>query len=517
MTPCTSSNILALLLVLHAALVVSHQIYPPTVFNLAKGPPLSAAVLAERQAAIREAFLHAWNGYSEYAWGADELLPISKKPGYSRYFQLQLDEHVDKEPTIVDGLDTALIMSLTDEYQQARAWVASINWKKTSQLSKTFETNIRYLGGLLSAYELTGDNLYLDQSISLADQVIMPAFDTPLGIPFQYVNVSTGTPVNSYGAAILAEIGTLQLELNRLTQLTGNPSYTAKGQVVIDFLAKQPSKPPGLFPISLDPVTGRWTDGSITVGGGGDSFYEYLIKNYLLTGESWSQYKDMWTVAVDSMMQYMSSTSAYHPALLWLANLKGGICFLPGNILLGGTLFNNNTVIEFATRLMHSCYQAWACTPTGIAPEGWAWIDQRQVSSTGVPLVAINKRDEMRQRKWGFYVKDPRYALRPETIESLFYFYRLTGDSKYQDAAWHLFQAINSTSRTPVGFSKIEDVTKSDGGKFIDMQESFFLAETLKYLYLIFSPPSMISLNEWVFNTEGHPFKLGRPVEIQAI
>ncbi|RUP35947.1 glycoside hydrolase [Jimgerdemannia flammicorona] len=441
MTPCTSSNILALLLVLHAALVVSHQIYPPTVFNLAKGPPLSAAVLAERQAAIREAFLHAWNGYSEYAWGADELLPISKKPGYSRYFQLQLDEHVDKEPTIVDGLDTALIMSLTDEYQQARAWVASINWKKTSQLSKTFETNIRYLGGLLSAYELTGDNLYLDQSISLADQVIMPAFDTPLGIPFQYVNVSTGTPVNSYGAAILAEIGTLQLELNRLTQLTGNPSYAAKGQVVIDFLAKQPSKPPGLFPISLDPVTGRWTDGmgliflharrriakfrfgapvclsnSIPVMLNNRilcHLEQYLIKNYLLTGESWSQYKDMWTVAVDSMMQYMSSTSAYHPALLWLANLKGGICFLPGNILLGGTLFNNNTVIEFATRLMHSCYQAWACTPTGIAPEGWAWIDQRQVSSTGVPLVAIDKRDEMRQRKWGFYVKDPRYALRP--------------------------------------------------------------------------------------------------------
>ena len=100
----------------------------------------------------------------------------------------------------------------------------------------------------------------------------------------------------------------------------------------------------------------------------------------------------------------------------------------------------------------------------------------------------------------------------PETIESYFYAYRITGNKTYQDRAWQAFQHISASTRSPYGYSSIRDVTTPGGWYQADEQESFWLAETLKYLYLIFDEPDRVSLDDWVFNTEAHPLRRGRRV-----
>jgi mannosyl-oligosaccharide alpha-1,2-mannosidase len=108
-------------------------------------------------------------------------------------------------------------------------------------------------------------------------------------------------------------------------------------------------------------------------------------------------------------------------------------------------------------------------------------------------------------------VHSPGYFLRPEAVESLFYLYRITGDPKWQDMAWDMFQSIKKVTETKYGFSAIEDVTRGTSPKKLDQMESFWLAETLKYFYLIFSEPDLISLDDYVLNTEAHPLRIPKP------
>jgi mannosyl-oligosaccharide alpha-1,2-mannosidase len=114
-------------------------------------------------------------------------------------------------------------------------------------------------------------------------------------------------------------------------------------------------------------------------------------------------------------------------------------------------------------------------------------------------------------------IGDRRYILRPEAIESVFIMYRVSADSKWQDKGWKMFQSIVKATQTEVAYSAIADVTRARGDpQFLqlDSQESFFNAETLKYFYLLFSDPSVISLDEYVLNTEAHP--LARPKKQSA-
>lgn len=96
--------------------------------------------------------------------------------------------------------------------------------------------------------------------------------------------------------------------------------------------------------------------------------------------------------------------------------------------------------------------------------------------------------------------------LRPEAIESMFILYRITGDKKLQDDAWNMFRLIDTYTRAEFGHSALSDMTLLPPPK-ADSMESFWMAETLKYFYLMFSEPDLVSLDDWVFNTEAHPFK----------
>ncbi|KAI7387596.1 putative mannosyl-oligosaccharide alpha-1,2-mannosidase, partial [Hortaea werneckii] len=118
----------------------------------------------------------------------------------------------------------------------------------------------------------------------------------------------------------------------------------------------------------------------------------------------------------------------------------------------------------------------------------------------------------------GFYITNSQYILRPEVLESFYYAYRATGDSKYQEYSWNGFKAINATCRTGSGFAEITDVNAENGGSFQNFQDSFLFAEVLKYSYLIHTDeaPWQVNsggVNEYVYNTEAHPFKVvGTPV-----
>jgi mannosyl-oligosaccharide alpha-1,2-mannosidase len=188
------------------------------------------------------------------------------------------------------------------------------------------------------------------------------------------------------------------------------------------------------------------------------------------------------------------------------------VSFAGGSFLLGGLLLNEDKYIDFGIQLANSYYEVYRGTASGIGPEGFRWVDSGQPESDDnnqpPPADQADFYDDA-----GFWATAPYYILRPETVESLWYAYRITGDSTYQDLAWEAFEHITELCRTGSGFSGLRDVTQADGGSYDDFQESFFLAETLKYFYLLFGPESAVQLNvdgpnEWVFNTEAHPFKV---------
>lgn len=176
---------------------------------------------------IKEMMKHAWDNYVRYAWGKNELRPISKRGHSASIFG-----SMSLGATIVDGLDTLYIMGLEEEFKQGRDWIAEnfdINLA-TTDLS-VFETNIRFVGGLLTCFALTGDVIFRDKAEQVARK-LLPAFQTQTGIPHSLINIKTGSSKNygwaSGGCSILSEVGTLHLEFAYLSDVTGDPVYRAK-------------------------------------------------------------------------------------------------------------------------------------------------------------------------------------------------------------------------------------------------------------------------------------------------
>jgi hypothetical protein len=123
-----------------------------------------------------------------------------------------------------------------------------------------FEFNIRFIGGLLSSYALTKDPVLLQKADDFAAK-LLPAFDTPTGIPYALINPSTGVVKNygwaSGGSSILSEAGSIHLEFVYLSHATGKSIYRDKVMRIRDFLDKT-SKPNGLYPNYINPKNGLW-------------------------------------------------------------------------------------------------------------------------------------------------------------------------------------------------------------------------------------------------------------------
>ncbi|PHZ07703.1 seven-hairpin glycosidase [Rhizopus microsporus ATCC 52813] len=481
---------------------------------------------------VKESFIYALDGYKKCSWGHDETLPVTCQFSDSRN---------GWGATLVDGLDTMLIMGLEDQYEESLDFLRTVDFTVSKTPSKGFETNIRYLGGLLAANDLEPNPLLVEKAVQLADAALVPLFvetkkGTKVKVPYTNMDLETGEPIPDKEIN-LAEFGTYTMEFTRLSQVTGDPKYEKLAMDLVRAAIEQPTKIPGLFPNtwSVDPFEPVQSS-LINVAGGGDSFYEYLIKNYLLQEKKDESLFETWQDSVESMEEYMLSPTAEDPSIQFVSMISNSsvyyvsqelICFWPGNILLGASQLENHykkrKYRKFADTFLKSCVETWLKTKTGISPESWRWTPKDKSLETKLNTLFDNTLksahpDESQKFKHDsqrpFTIDNAIYDLRPETIESIFYYYRLTGNQYFQDLAWKLYLAIEKYTKTKYGYTAIHNVDEAPS-PLENFQESFLFAETLKYLYLIFASEDCISLDEYVFNTEAHPFKLPQPISYQ--
>eukprot|EP00271_Cylindrocystis_brebissonii_P003675 TRINITY_DN1490_c0_g1_i1.p1 TRINITY_DN1490_c0_g1~~TRINITY_DN1490_c0_g1_i1.p1 ORF type:complete len:664 (-),score=202.07 TRINITY_DN1490_c0_g1_i1:463-2454(-) len=445
-----------------------------------------------RREAIRWGMIHAWGAYEQYAWGFDELQPQSK---------LGVNKFGGLGASIVDSLDTLYIMGLKDQFEKAKQWVLeNMDFKKNYDAS-VFETIIRVLGGLLSAYDLSGERGFLLKAQDLAER-LMPAWDTPTGLPYNYLNLESGHGFNAGwtgSSSILADSGTTTVEMIALSQRTGDPKYAAKAEHVIQKLDEiYPAD--GLLPLYISASTGRPTTSKISMGAMGDSFYEYLVKVWVQGGKTAQvkRYREMWDISMDGMLETLVKKT--NPGgLTYLAERMGDqtipkmdhlACFVPGMLVLGANDAEEakaQQYLDLAKELTRTCYQFYERMPSKLSGEHYLFHDGEAGHDMSVGHA---------------------YNIgRPETVEALFYLWRKTKDPIYREWGWNIWQAFEEHCRLPSGYTGLTDVGQNPPSRD-DMMQSFFLAETLKYLFLLFSDDDVMPLDQWVFNTEAHPVKI---------
>ncbi|XP_042387307.1 alpha-mannosidase I MNS4-like isoform X1 [Zingiber officinale] len=454
-------------------LVASSVVFLPGVF--ADGVTPSEA--KELRDEVREMFYHAFNGYIQHAFPLDELRPLSCKGedslgGYAL--------------TLIDSLDTLALLGDSERFGEAVEWVSkNVNFAINKTVS-VFETTIRILGGLLSAHLIASDystgmkiQSYDDQLLHLsADlaQRLLPAFDTPTGIPFGSVNLLHGVDENESKITSTAGGGTLTLEFGVLSRLTGNPVFEQVTKNAVRGIWARKSKI-NLVGAHINIFTGEWTQKDAGIGTSIDSFYEYLLKAYLLFGDE--EYLFMFQEAYKAAMRYLHHDPWYvevnmnSAATVWpLFNSLQA--FWPGLQVLAGD-------IDPAIRTHAAFFSVWK--RYGFTPEGFN-------------LATMNV--QLGQKS---------YPLRPELIESNYWLFKATRDPRYLNVGRDMVASLQYGARCPCGYCHIADVETHEQD---DHMESFFLAETVKYLWLLFDlavgPDNIVENGpyKYIFSTEGH-------------
>jgi mannosidase alpha-like ER degradation enhancer 2 len=412
---------------------------------------------------VRIEFLHAWNNYERYAWG-HAFRPLSKT-AHDWYGQSLL-------MTPVDALDTLVLMNLDAEAARTRSLIVNELSFDRDVYVKNFEVTIRLLGGLLSSYQLTGDKRLLNLAEDLGTR-LLPVFNSPTGLPYVYVNLRSGEVRDAVTNP--AETGTLLLEFGTLSKLTGRPIFYEKAKRALVETYKRRSAI-GLVGSTINVETGVWTDTDSHISGGIDSYYEYLWKGWRLFGDQ--DCRDMWNASIPAVHKYLADEVSGE---LWYghadmqtgkrtATTYGALdAFFPALLAFSGD-------IARARRLQASSFKMW--NAHGIEPE---ILDYKtmQVIAGG-------------------------YHLRPEIVESTYYLYRYTDDPQYRRMGEKIFNDFVKYCRTDAGYAALADVTTKQQR---DEMESFVLAETFKYFYLLFAPPRTLDFDKIVFNTEAHPVR----------
>ena len=432
------------------------------VFVLLSALPAHADDLAAR---VRAELLYSWQAYERHAWGHDELRPLTKSAR---------DWHGTESllMTPVDTLDTLLLMKLDAEAEKAKTLIVErLSFDKDISV-KNFEITIRILGGLLSAYQMTGD----ERLLRLADDLgtrLLPAFDSPTGMPYMYVNLKTGK--TSGAKSNPAEIGTLLLEFGTLSKLTGKPIYYDKAKNALVQLYNRRSKI-GLVGEEINVETGEWVSRASHVGGGIDSYYEYLLKCWILFGDR--DCERMWKESLRALNKHLAHDvrSGFWYGQVDMVTGKrtateyGALhAFLPSVLALGGDLHR-------ARRLQASCFKMWNLHD--IEPEVLDYNTMKVVHAG--------------------------YPLRPEIMEPAYYLHHDTKDPRYREMGRTFFEDLIRHCRTEAGYTTLKNVVTKEKG---DLMPSYFLAETLKYLYLLFAPAETLDPQRVVFNTEAHPLR----------
>ena len=415
-------------------------------------------------AQVKAEFLHAWNGYKKYAWGNDDLKPLSKT--YKNWYEQTL------LMTPVDSLDSLILLGLKNEAKETRKYITeNLSFDKDIYV-QNFEITIRLLGGLLSGYQMTGDKKLLVLADDLGTR-LLPVFDSPTGLPYRYVNLKTGKTKGEVSNP--AETGTLLIEFGTLSKLTKKPIYYEKAKRALVETYNRRS-PIGLVGTNINVETGKWTNTDSHISAEIDSYYEYLLKCAILFDDA--DCRKMWEESIVTINKYYADEVRGE---LWYghadmntgkrtATTYGALdAFFPAVLALGGDL-------ERAKRLQDSSFKMW--TKHGIEPEVFDY-QKMEVVHGGYPL-------------------------RPEIVESTYYLYQYTNDEKYLQMGKTFFDDFVKHCKTEVGYASLKSVVTKEKS---DSMQSFLFAETFKYYYLLFAKPKTLDFKKVIFNTEAHPIK----------
>jgi ER degradation enhancer, mannosidase alpha-like 2 len=414
---------------------------------------------------VQDACRHAWEGYKKYAWGWDDLRPLTKE-GRNWYKTSML-------MTPVDAFDTFIMLGLKKEAAEAKELILSkLNFNVDNDV-QLFEITIRLLAGLQTAYEMDGDKRFLNLAEDLAKR-LMPAFNTPTGMPYRYVHLQTGKTRD--GNNNPAEIGTLMLEFGNLSKLTGNPVYfTTAKKAMMAVYAK--TSPIGLVGEVIDVQTGNWVRKASHISGLIDSYYEYMFKSWKLFGDK--DFKAAWDIHEAAMKKYLirKQPNGWFMAQVdmdtgkELSTTYGALdAFIAGLFAYAGD-------IPTGREIQKANYYMW--TRYNIEPEVFDFKKDSVISAY--------------------------YILRPENLESCFYLFRLTGDKQYLSMGKRMVDDIIKHCKSEAGFASLKSVLTMEK---TNSMESFLFGETFKYAYLLFAPPSSLNLDKVVLTTEAHPFKI---------
>lgn len=439
--------------------------FPPIPLRAQGGPSMPNPKAVANQ--IRDEFLHAWNGYKQFAWGRDEVAPISGRP--KDFF---IDGH-SFGLSIIEAMDTLYVMELDSELHQCVEWLRSnLNFNVDGNV-QMFEAVIRMVAGLMTGYYATGERFLADGARDLADRLLVCFTKSPSGAPYRYANLKTGAV--SDPKSNLAEIGSNILEFGDLTRLTGDPKYLNASMKAYETVMAKVS-PLNLLGTGFDVEKGDFigTD-DVAPDEPVDSFYEYLWGAWLMFGNT--KTRDWYNVLTPALLKAKST------------RINGNLWFRTVNYKTGA-ISSDTTMTELAA------FYAELVAKGGNRDVGEAFYDSWTVLLDKYGLIpeVINYAD--------LSIVSPKYWMRPEYVNSSFDLWFLTHDEKYRTTAYRYFQALRENCRTPNGYTVLADVRTrpmTQGDYF----PAYAFSENFKYLYLMFAGSPRFDGSKYVLNTEG--------------
>ena len=424
----------------------------------------TASMKKEMLEKVKLAAVHAWKGYKQYAWGADDLRPLTKtsRNWYSHTMLM----------TPVDAFDTFTLLELPAEAKEAKELILSKLDFNTDNEVQVFEVTIRLLAGLLTAFELDGSKKFLSLAEDLGKRM-MPAFHTPTGMPYRYVNLSTGKIRDSINNP--AEIGTLMMEFGKLSKLTHDDTYYSAAKKAIMEVFKRRSAI-DLVGEQINVVSGKWVSTQSHISGYIDSYYEYLFKSWKLFGDSdFKTAFEKHNAAIKKYLIYPTANGSFMRHVDMNSGIETGTSYGALDAFYAGLCAYSGDV-GTAVKIQQANFYMW--TRFNLEPEEFNFKTDTLISAY--------------------------YILRPENLESCFYLYRLTHKDIYLWQGKRMVEDILTHCRADAGFASLKSVLTYEK---TNSMESFFFGETLKYAYLIFAPDTALDLKKLVLTTEAHPFR----------
>ena len=480
--------VLLILIVLQTMTIQQYNVLDMALRDVPMGGVQDQTTTAERLSAVRLAMEHAWGGYAKHAFGSDELRPLSQAGSGST----QLGA------TIVGALDTLWIMNMGDEFEQARSWVQD-HFNPLSSAEVGFsETSTQVLGGLLSAYKLTGDRMFLGKA-RLLGEALVNTTNRETGIPYSVVNLSARRGRNAEGRqwkSTLTDVGPAQLDLVYLSTATGDRRFAQAAFKIFGTISKNNWGNEGKLTSLLDPKTGACGGGAFEMS----RYFDNLLKVWIFLGgdgnPTAAEYRKSYDASVQSMHKFLfrktptnnfTTVVSYGENSMKGKSMRAESCYAAGMLALGAAKApgpRSAGDMDAAREIARTCYEMHARSPVFMAPE----------------VISVDG-NYFAQKSWAS-------RLRFETAEALFYLWRTTHDVKYREWGWNIFTGIEKYSKVPDGgYSGIKDVL-ADVAEKDDLQPAWFTAATLKYLYLLFAHDDVLPLSEFVFNANGHPYPI---------